>query len=93
MNKIEEQIILHDAINKYGISAQILMMIEESSELIKAICKCERDATYKTRDDILKEMVDVQIMLDQMELIFDHDNFLKMHRHDKLIRLEEKLIS
>lgn len=52
----------------------MLMMVEEMSELTKAICKL-----YRTKDDgsasaavenIREEMADVQIMLDQMKIMF-----------------------
>ena len=47
------------------------MMIEEMSELTKALCKFWRkNADGRAVADIQEEMADVQIMLDQMKIIF-----------------------
>ena len=93
MDKKNEKIILHGAIKKYGVLAQRLMMIEEMSELTKALCKYDRRPCCEMHDDVLEEMADVQIMLDQMEILFDQNKFLNIRRHDKLMRLKEKLNS
>ena len=65
MNREE---ILRKAIETYGKDSQAKMMIEEMSELTKALCKWFRGETEKSH--ILEEMADVQIMLDQMRMIF-----------------------
>ena len=64
------------AINTYGEQPQVDMCIEEMSELTKAILKYRRaenknknEAEY-LEDDIIEEIADVQIMLDQMRIIF-----------------------
>lgn len=67
--------ILTAAIVKYGTIAQMEMAIEEMSELTKAICKYKRalgagNVTPDIEANIIEEMADVQIMLDQMKLIF-----------------------
>lgn len=59
------------ALAKYGISSQRLMVVEECSELIKAICKRFRDSYgyNKANDNNYKEeIVDVIVMLQQMLL-------------------------
>lgn len=71
----ERQEILLDAVNTWGVHAQTDMMIEEAAELIKAIVKLRRagDDNERIRDalaGVLEEMADVQIMLDQMKLIY-----------------------
>lgn len=63
------------AIRTYGISEQCDMCIEEMSELTKAILKHRRacknaDGYDETHDNVIEEMADVQIMLDQMRMIF-----------------------
>lgn len=58
-------------LTKYGISNQRMMVVEECSELIKAICKRFRDSYgyNKANDDNYKEeLVDVIVMCQQMLL-------------------------
>ena len=80
--------LLKRAIDTYGEDAQILMTIEECSELINAITKL-----YRGRVDekaITTELADVYIMVQQMALIFGEDDFKKEVEY-KLNRLEERL--
>lgn len=84
--------ILNDAVRTWGRDAQMLMMVEEMSELTKEICKF-----YRAKDDtsaaalagnIREEMADVQIMLDQMKIMFGNvGNMVRV----KLDRLEKRL--
>ena len=71
--------LLKKAINTYGVQAQKDMMIEEMSELTKAILKERRalkDRNKKyidlevARGEIKEEIADVQIMLNQMKIIY-----------------------
>ena len=64
------------AINTYGEQPQVDMAIGEMPELTKAILKYRRaenknknEAEY-LEDNIIEEIADVQIMLDQMRIIF-----------------------
>ena len=84
--------ILRDAVRTWGRDAQMLMMVEEMSELTKEICKF-----YRTTDDesasavagnIREEMADVQIMLDQMKIMFGR---VEPMMRAKLDRLEKRL--
>lgn len=49
------------------------MAIEECSELVKAILKFRRSnkKTAETRETVIDEIADVQIMLSQLEIIFN----------------------
>lgn len=72
---LDKKSILADAINTYGAEAQIIVAIEEMSELTKALTKwlrfCGEDALDTIlEDDILEELADVKVMLAQMEMIF-----------------------
>jgi len=58
------------AIKAYGHKKQEDICIEEMSELIKAIIKNRRYSSTETRQSIREEIADVQIMLDQMKMIF-----------------------
>lgn len=86
--------ILEDAIAKFGKEVQINIMIEEMAELTKALLKYRRwhEGTGAKSDerlsDILEEMADVQIMLNQMVLIFGDSTEYEIA---KLERLEKRL--
>lgn len=70
-----------EIVNNYGDRNQGMMLIEEMSELAKAICKIDRltdgfeaigvsDAMHKEANDNLREEIaDVHIMLIQMQYI------------------------
>lgn len=66
--------ILTAAISTYGMKAQQDMALEEMSELTKAILKTRRAHTgpelTAAFENVLEEIADVQIMLDQMKLIY-----------------------
>ena len=76
----------------WGAEAQQQMMVEEMSELTKALCKLYRARTEadaeKAVEDIREEMADVQIMLDQMKIMFGSSGF---QEREKLDRLEKRL--
>ena len=86
--------ILEDAIAKFDKEAQIDMMIEEMAELAKALLKWRRaamidgDNTEEKYNAVLEEMADVQIMLNQMALIFGDSTEYEIA---KLERLEKRL--
>lgn len=80
------------AIKKWGAESQILMAIEEMSELIKALCKYPRTINNSTRNDILEEIVDVQIMIEQLLITFDVDLLeFEEAKMSKLYRLKDLL--
>ncbi len=68
--------LLQLAIDTWGRFAQVDMMLEEMSELTKALLKERRKPPIPVSGlesaivDIREEMADVQIMLDQMKLIY-----------------------
>lgn len=76
------------AVEIYGIEAQCMMVVEECSELIKAVCKLSRGGSI---DDVLEEAADVQIMLDQIKIMFDSTNKFSGIECMKLERLENRL--
>ena len=91
MNSRKEENILLQAIVGYGAEAQTDMMIEEMSELTKALLKHRRKESEETLDNILEEIADVQIMLDQMKLIYDDGSTTGKYRGAKLLRLAARL--
>lgn len=84
---------MQKAIDTYGSTMQEDICIEEMSELTKALLKLRRgyenpNKYIELRCNIIEEIADVQIMLDQMRVIFgdtvQQENF-------KLNRLKERL--
>ena len=59
----------------YGLEQQELIAIEECSELIKAICKLQRDPySSDYHDNVVEEIADVQIMLHQLIYLYGIEN-------------------
>lgn len=86
---------LEDAIKTYGEQSQILVAVEELSELQKALLKwirAKNDKHVQSFPELLanikEEMADVEIMLEQMKFIFGPCNYEK---DTKLMRLRERL--
>lgn len=74
MTTEERRALLERAITTYGAPAQMDMAVEEMAELTKAICKVKRvSCTAEAKavlENVVEEMADVQIMLDQLRIIF-----------------------
>jgi len=69
-----------------------MMAIEEMSELITALAKYKRNINNSTIEDIIEEIIDVEIMLQQLKLIFIKDNSKYVSiKHAKLERLRKLL--
>lgn len=78
---------------------QLDIAIEEMSELIQAICKQKRGKC--NLDNILEEIVDVEIMLEQLKMIYDcvenlewvthQENSIHGVRHGNAFRNSKKL--
>ena len=83
--------LLIEAIETFGEVSQRDMAIEECAELIKALCKFNREITEKTVEDVLEETVDVSLAAEQMRYIFDHDGQFEEIRKKKLQRLKERI--
>lgn len=82
--------VLRDAVSTWGMEAQQRMMIEEMSELTKALCKLARanigaEAEFAV-ESIREEMADVQIMQDQMKVMFGDPVSQERKKIDRLRR-------
>ena len=92
----EQREVLKLAIEIYGERSQTDIIIEEMSELTKALLKLRRAtdsgqiAQAQKTDHIEEEMGDVAIMLTQLEMIFDADNVQKW-ANAKIDRLARRL--
>lgn len=89
VTKAEEIELYCDAIKKWGDQAQVMMVYEEMAELQKELCK-----NWRGRDNIEQiadEVADVEIMLAQLELIYDISERVRQHKAFKLMRLRKRL--
>ena len=95
MDERERRDIMLRAIHRYGEAAQIDMAVEEMAELTKALCKVKRATPGATTTaaiaNVIEEIADVQIMLDQLRLIFARST--DEVEEDKLRRLLGRLNS
>ena len=82
---VTEDAILRRAIKHYGRVNQLHVAMEEMSELTKELCKDLRGKPYP--DGITEEMADVQIMLDQLQIMYGNTEALREARVAKLDRL------
>lgn len=82
--------ILQSAVDTFGALPQMGMMIEECAELIQAMQKLNRKDIEATRDHVCEEIADVQIMLDQMKIIFG-DSPVEKWEQFKLARLQDRI--
>ena len=65
------------------------MLIEETSELLNAVCKLRRNRV--NIDEVVTEIADVKIMLEQMEVMFDVESDVEKEKQRKLNRLKARL--
>lgn len=96
MDYAERKYVYTHAIEKYGIKPQMLMVIEEMSELTKAICKFFRVPGYLEPDadiidSIAEEAADVTIMLEQLCMILGIGDSVDGNIDMKVKRLAERL--
>lgn len=77
------------ALRKNGTDAQVMMAIEEMSELTKEICKLFRGKP--TLDDLADEIADVLITIEQLKLIYDLGDAVDDRIAYKIQRLQKDL--
>lgn len=80
---------LEKAIQTYGSTAQLLMLFEEMSELQKEICKNFRGS--ENVEHIAEEIADVEIMIQQVKMIFNIFDEVGIFKDSKVERLEKRL--
>lgn len=86
----EQQKIMLNALDTYGVAAQDDIAIEEMSELTKAIIKDRRYKDYDTYENLCEELADVFIMCEQILMSLDRDR-VQSYIDAKLERLNERL--
>lgn len=78
------------AVKKWGPTLQFIMLFEEMSELQKACTKYLREQGSK--QEIIEEIADVQIMLEQLMVMLDIPEKLVGYEKDlKINKLEDML--
>lgn len=85
---MEKKELYEKAFKKWG-DLQIVVAIEEMSELQKELCKALR-GNYNL-PEINEEVADVEIMLEQIKQIFRLGIAVEVTKENKLKRLEERL--
>lgn len=86
---MNERQILGRAVSFYGSEIQRVVAIEELSELQKELCKSLRGQT--DRQHIAEEIADVQIMLEQMMILYELHYDVAAWRWKKVDRLRNRL--
>ena len=87
----KDVVLYKQALDKWGILFQIVMLGEEFGELFKEISKGAR-GKGQGHTALAEEFADVYIMLEQMQIAFNIDNkLIRNMRAMKLGRLEEIL--
>lgn len=84
--------ILQKAIDKWGVSAQLEMVIEECLELALSLQKLKRlrGNAEEKEANVIDEIADVKIMIKQIEKIFPIDK-INTRIDFKMNRLSERL--
>ena len=84
---MNRQEICRSALETFGADIQIVVAIEELSELQKELCKYQRGGGDIAH--IAEEIADVKIMIAQMEELFECEAFVESWTDAKLQRLKE----
>ena len=91
MDRLTTNEIYQKALDTYGPEAQTTMVFEEMAELQKELCKHARGKDNV--DAIAEEIADVQIMLEQMILLYHCPGMVECFKAAKIKRLAEGLES
>lgn len=77
------------AVKKYGKLSQLIMCMEEMAELTKEISKSIRGVDNSSA--ISEEIADVEIMLEQLRVIYQNRSEVDTIKADKLRRLAYRM--
>lgn len=81
--------IIREAIRKNGKERQLIIAMEEMSELTKELSKHIRG--YDNRNNIVEELADCEVMFDQLKEIFEiKDDDVNLEKMRKARRLESQ---
>ena len=80
------------AIATYGEREQSAVAMEECGELIRAINKMHRNQSIENRNELISEIADVQIMIEQLVLMYKLNPIdIQRMKDYKISRLEDRL--
>ena len=84
--------IYRKALEKWGAEAQVMLFFEEIAELSVKICHAGRKNKIVFACDLIDELADVEIMLEQMAVMFNiPKEDIRNKKNEKLRRLEKRL--
>jgi NTP pyrophosphatase (non-canonical NTP hydrolase) len=83
--------IYQQLINKFGKDNQCIVAIEELSELQKEICKYLRG--LGNIENLAEEIADVEIMLEQLKIIYACDSLVAEKKDYKINRIKKRYLS
>ena len=89
LDEYAEKDIFRSAIDTYGSVMQITVAFEEMSELQKELCKHLRGSG--SQENIAEDIADVEIMIEQMKMIFNCEADVLQVREEKVKRLKERM--
>ena len=89
MGRVAYKETMRRAIRTYGEDAQKAVAIEEMAELQKEICKDLRGGGHP--DHIAEEIADVEIMLEQLKIMYECQTDVQQWIYRKLQRLKERM--
>lgn len=78
------------AVDAYGKEHQLIICMEEMAELTKELTKNLRG--HHNLQDISEEVADVEIMLEQVKVLFDLREYVADAKEAKLLRLRKRIL-
>lgn len=85
-----ETAVCQRAVDAYGKEHQLIICMEEMAELTKELSKNLRG--HHNFREIAEEVADVEVMLEQVKLIFELREAAAEEKEAKLLRLRERII-
>ena len=82
--------VLKRALETWGEQPQMLMVVEEMSELMKEILK-NINRKKNNIDEIIEETADVEIMLEQLKENYQIVEKVEAYKNDKIKIIEQRL--
>ena len=80
------------AIDTWGQALQLVMVLEETAELQKEVCKIIRgDWSSARMDSLASEIADVELCVGQLKYMTGTQSKVDMETQSKMSRLEKKL--
>ena len=92
MNQAEKMLLLKQAVDTWGENLQLIIVLEETAELQKEVCKMIRgDWSSQRMDSLASEIADVSLMLEQLIFITSTASAVEKWKDIKLNRLAKRL--